>query len=92
MKHMRISEKKKTKNKKQKTTSALLTILKFLTVWITTYCGKSLEMVIPDPLTCHPVNLYVGQEATVITGHGITNWFIFGKKSMSRLYTVTVLI
>ena len=30
---------------------------------------------IPDHLTCLLRNLYVGQEATVGTGHGITDWF-----------------
>ena len=33
----------------------------------------------PDYLTCLLRNLYVGQEATVRTGHGITDWFQIGK-------------
>ena len=33
------------------------------------------EMGIPDHLTCLLRNLYAGQEATVRTGHGTTNWF-----------------
>ena len=33
------------------------------------------EMGIPDHLTCLLRNLYAGQEATVITGHGTTDWF-----------------
>ena len=33
------------------------------------------EMEIPDDLTCLLRNLYVGQEATVRTGHGTTDWF-----------------
>ena len=37
-------------------------------VWITTNCGKFLEMGIPD-LTCLLRNLYAGQEVTVRTGH-----------------------
>ena len=37
------------------------------------------EMGIPDPLTCLLRNLYAGQEATVRTGHGTTNWFQIGK-------------
>ena len=37
------------------------------------------EMGIPDHLTCLLRNLYAGQEATVRTGHGITNWFQIGK-------------
>ena len=48
---------------------------KRLTVWITTNCEKFLEMAIPDHLTCLLRNLYVGQEATVRTGHGKTDWF-----------------
>ena len=42
-------------------------------VWITTNCGKFLEMGIPDHLTCLLRNLYAGQEATVRTGHGTTD-------------------
>ena len=37
------------------------------------------EMGIPDHLTCLLRNLYVGQEATVKTGHGTTDWFQTGK-------------
>ena len=37
------------------------------------------EMGIPDHLTCLLRNLYAGQEATVRTGHGTTDWFQFGK-------------
>ena len=37
------------------------------------------EMGIPDHLTCLLRNLYAGQEATVRTGHGITDWFQIGK-------------
>ena len=37
------------------------------------------EMGIPDRLTCLLRNLYAGQEATVITGHGTMNWFKIGK-------------
>ena len=37
------------------------------------------EMGIPDHLTCLLRNLYAGQEATVRTGHGTTNWFQIGK-------------
>ena len=36
-------------------------------------------MGIPDPLTCLLRNLYAGQEATVRTGHGKTDWFQIGK-------------
>ena len=37
------------------------------------------EMRISDHLTCRLRNLYVGQEATVRTGHGTTDWFQIGK-------------
>ena len=37
------------------------------------------EIRIPNHLTCLLRNLYAGQEATVITGHGITDWFQTGK-------------
>ena len=37
------------------------------------------EMTIPDYLTCLLRNLYAGQEATVRTGHGSTDWFQVGK-------------
>ena len=37
------------------------------------------EMKIPDHLTCLLRNLYTGQEATVRTGHGTTDWFQVGK-------------
>ena len=38
------------------------------------------EMVITDHLTCLLRNLYTGQEATVRTGHGTTDWFQIGKR------------
>ena len=37
------------------------------------------EMELPDHLTCLLRNLYAGQEATVKTGHGTTDWFQIGK-------------
>ena len=37
------------------------------------------EMGIPNHLTCLLKNLYAGQEATVRTGHGTTDWFQIGK-------------
>ena len=48
------------------------------------------EMGIPDHLTCLLRNLYTGQEATVRTGHGTTDWFQIGK-GVPRLYIVTLL-
>ena len=37
------------------------------------------EMGVPEHLTCLLINLYAGQEATVRTGHGKTDWFQIGK-------------
>ena len=49
------------------------------------------EMGIPDHLTCLLRNLYAGQEATVRTGRGTTDWFQI--RNISRLlYLVTLLI
>ena len=47
-------------------------------------CGSQLwkvlkEMGIPDHITCLLRSLYAGQEATVRTGHGTTDWFQIGK-------------
>ena len=44
------------------------------------------EMRIPDHLTCLLRNMYAGQDATVRTGHGTTDWFQIGKTNTSRLY------
>ena len=50
-----------------------------LTVWITINWKILKDMGIPDHLTCLLRNLYAGQEATVRTGHGTTDWFQIGK-------------
>ena len=50
-----------------------------LTVWITVNWKMVREMGIPDHVTCLLRNLYAGQEATVRTGHGPTDWFQMGK-------------
>jgi len=61
-------------------TSASLTTLKPLTVWITKKLWKILQEIgIPDHLTSVLRNLYVGQEATVRTEHGTMNWFKIGR-------------
>ena len=44
------------------------------------------EMGIPDHLTCLLRNLYAGQEATVRTGHGTTDWFQIGKGVHQAIY------
>ena len=63
----------------KKSTSALLTTPELLTVWITINWKILKEMGIPHHLTCLLRNLYAGQEATVRTGHGTTDWFQIGK-------------
>ena len=50
-----------------------------LTVWITINWKILKEMGIPDHLICLLRNLYAGQEATVRTGHGTTDWLQIGK-------------
>ena len=64
----------------RKTSISALTMPKPLTVWITTNCGKFWKMGISDHLTCLLRNLYAGQEATVRSGHGTTDWFQTGKE------------
>ena len=70
---------KKQASSRKTSISALLTMPKPLTVWITINCGKFWKMWIPDHLTCLLRNLYAGQEATVRTGHGTTDWIQIGK-------------
>ena len=60
-------------------TCALLTMPKPLTVWMTINWKILKEMGIPDHLICLLRNLYAGQEPTVRTGHGTTDWFQIGK-------------
>ena len=70
----------KSKRVPEKTSlSALLTMPKPLTMWITTNWKILKEMGIPDHLTCLWRNLYAGQETTVRTRCGTTDWFQIGK-------------
>ena len=69
----------KVKSSRKTFISALLTMPKPLTVWITINWKILQEVGIPDHLTCPLRNLYAGQEATVRTGHGTTDWFQIGK-------------
>ena len=48
-------------------------------MWITTNWKILKEVGITEHLTCLLRNLYAGQEATVRTGHGTTDWFQIGK-------------
>ena len=59
--------------------SALLTMTKSLTVYHNKLWKILKEMRIPDHLTCPMRNLYAGQEATVRTGHGPTDWLPTGE-------------
>ena len=60
-----IGASKKQESSRKTSTSALLTMPKPLTVWITINWKILKEMGIPDHLTCLLINLYAGQEATV---------------------------
>ena len=77
---------KKQDNSRKTSTSALLTMPKPLTVWITTNWNILQEMGIPDQLTCLLRNPYAGQEATLRTGHGTTDWFQLGKEYIKDAY------
>ena len=67
---------KKQKSSRKTSTSALLTMPKPLTMWITKKLWKILQdMGIPDHLTYLLRNLYADQEATIRTGHGTTDCF-----------------
>ena len=70
---------KKQESSRETSISALLTMPKPLTVWITTHWKILKEMGIPDHLTCLLSNLYASQKATVRTGYGTTDWFQIGK-------------
>ena len=70
---------KKQENSRNTSISALLTMPKPLTVWITINWKILKAMRIPDHLTCLLRNLYEVQEATVRTGHGTTDWLQIGK-------------
>ena len=68
---------KKQESSRKLSTSSLLTMPKPLT-------GNKLRKILkkmgtPDHLTCVLRNLYAGQEATIRTGHGTTDWFQIGK-------------
>ena len=70
---------RKQESSRKTSISALLTMPKPLIVWITINRKILKEMGIRDHLTCLLRNLYAGQEATVRTGHGTTDWFQIGK-------------
>ena len=75
-----IGSQKKQENSRKTFTSAPLTMLKPLTCVDHNKLWKILqETGRPDHLTCLLRNLYAGQEGTVRTGHGRTDWFQIGK-------------
>ena len=65
---------KKQESSRKPSISALLTAKAFDCVDHNKPCKILQEMGIPDHLTCPLRNLYAGQEATVRTGHGTTDW------------------
>ena len=75
-----VGSSKKQESFRKTSTSALLTMLKTLTVVDHNKLWKILkEMGIPDHLTCLLRNQYAGQEATVRMGQGTRDWFQIGK-------------
>ena len=60
-------------------TSASLTMLKTLTVWITANCGKFFKRWEYQTTLLDSLDLYAGQEATTKNGHGTMDWFKIGK-------------
>ena len=70
---------KKQESSRKTSISALLTMPKPMTVWITTNWKILKEKGIPDHLTCLLRNLYAGQEATFKTRLGTTDWLKIGK-------------
>ena len=75
---------KKQESSRKTSISALLTMPKPWTVWVTINCGKfwkrwEYQTTWPDHLTCLLRNLYAGQEATVRTRQETTDWFQIGK-------------
>ena len=81
-----VRSSKKQESSRKTSISALLTMPKPLTVWISINWKILKEMGIPDHLTCLLRNLYAGQEATVRTGHGTTDWFQQEKDYVKAVY------
>ena len=77
---------KKQESSRKTSISAFLTMPKPLTVDHNKLWKILQEMGIPDHLTCLLRDLYAGQEATVRTGHGTTDWFQIGKGVCQAVY------
>ena len=87
-----VGSRRRKGSSRKTSTSASLTPLKPLTVWITTNWKSIKEMGISDHFSCLLGNLYAGQEAIVRIGHGNNGLVPNRERSMSRLYIVTLLI
>ena len=75
-----VGSQKKQESSRKTSTSASLTMLKAFDCVDNNRLWKILQVMgIPDHLTCLLQNLYAGQEATVITRHGTSDWFQIGK-------------
>ena len=74
-----VGSSKEQESSRKTSTSGLLTMPKPLTVNHNKLWKILREMGIPDHLICLLRNLYAGQEATVRTGHGTTDWFQIGE-------------
>ena len=81
-----VCSQKKQENSRKTYTSALLTMLKPLIMWITTNWKILKEMGIPNDFTCLLRKLYAGKDATVRTRHGTTDWFKIGKEYVKAIY------
>ena len=82
-----VGSSKKQESPRKTSISVLLTIPKVFDCVDDNKLLKILkEMGIPDHLTCLLRNPYAGQEATVRTGHGTTDWFQIGKEYVKAVY------
>ena len=81
-----VGSQKKQENSRKTYTSALLTMLKPLIMWITTNWKILKEMGITNDFTCLLRKLYAGKDATVRTRHGTTDWFKIGKEYVKAIY------
>ena len=77
---------RKLRNSRETSISASLTMLKPLTVWITTHWKFLKEMGVLDDLTCLLRNLYAGQEEIVRIGHGTMDCSKLGKEYVKAVY------
>ena len=74
-----VGSHKKQEDYREASISALFTMSKPLTMWITINSGKFFKQWEYHLPTCLVRNLYVGQEETVSTGQGTIDWFQIGK-------------